>query len=110
MIPAKGTLQLNDSTHWEYRLAGNDSTAYVHAGWTIALGFMAPDIVKHVKELYAQGVKEFLIAGIARAAPLLSSHGLTFNIFPAHAGRRLSYKPLFTRRAETGQPVLCVRL
>ena len=63
MIPAKGTLQLNDSTHWDYKLAGNDSTAYVHAGWTIALGFMAPDIVKHVKELYAQGVKEFLIAG-----------------------------------------------
>lgn len=63
MIPAKGTLQLNDSTRWDYRLAGNDSTAYVHAGWTIALGFMAPGIVKQVKAMYAEGVKQFIIVG-----------------------------------------------
>lgn len=63
MIPAKGTLQLTDSTRFDYRLAADTTTAFVHAGWTIALGFMAPDIVSHIRELYAEGVKEFIITG-----------------------------------------------
>lgn len=63
MIPAKGTLQLNDSTRFEYRLAKDSVTAYVHVGWTAALGFMAADIVAHIKQLYAEGTKEFIIVG-----------------------------------------------
>lgn len=63
MIPAAGEIQLTDSTHFRYKLAQDSTAAYVHAGWTIALGFMAPDIVAHVKELYTQGVREFIITG-----------------------------------------------
>ncbi|MBW8684581.1 lipase family protein [Chitinophaga rhizophila] len=62
MIPASGQLQLNDSTIFKYRLAKEDK-AFVHAGWTLALASMAPDIVKHIKELHQKGIKEFLISG-----------------------------------------------
>ncbi len=64
MIPAHGVLQLNDSTKFVYRLT-RDTTkaAYVHVGWTAALGFMAADIVAHIREQYAAGTKEFLIMG-----------------------------------------------
>ena len=47
MIPATGTLQLNDSTKFDYQLA-NDPKAMVHAGWTIAIGHLAPDIIKKI--------------------------------------------------------------
>lgn len=63
MIPAQGTLQLTDSTRFSYKLAKDTAKAYVHAGWTAALGFMAPDMVKHIRALYAAGTKEFLIVG-----------------------------------------------
>lgn len=62
MIPAIGQLQLNDSTIFRYRLA-KDSNAYVHAGWTLALASMAPDIVARIKEYYQKGVRDFLISG-----------------------------------------------
>lgn len=68
MIPAKGSLQLTDSTRFDYQLAADTATAYVHVGWTMALGFMAPDIVAHIKELYAEGVKEFIVSGYSQGA------------------------------------------
>lgn len=62
MIASTGTLHLNDSTDFHYKVA-NDSTAYVHVGWMIGVGAMAPDIVRHIKEYYRQGVHEFIIVG-----------------------------------------------
>ncbi|MFT3901811.1 MAG: lipase family protein [Niabella sp.] len=62
MVPAIGSLQLNDSTVFHYKLA-NDSGAAVHAGWTVALGFMAPDVQRLITEQYAKGVKEYYIFG-----------------------------------------------
>jgi len=62
MIPAKGSLQLNDSTTFPYQLA-TDEKANVHAGWTVALASMAPDMVAKIKDLYNQGVKDFYIVG-----------------------------------------------
>lgn len=63
MIPAAGTLKLTDSTTFTYKLAKDTVKAYVHVGWTAALGFMAPDIVAHIKKLYARGTREFYIMG-----------------------------------------------
>lgn len=63
MIPAKGSLQLTDSTRFDYILAKDSAAAYVHVGWTVALGFMAPDIVAHIKEQYQAGAREFIIMG-----------------------------------------------
>lgn len=63
MIPAKGVLQLNDSTRWEYKLAADTAKAYVHVGWTAAVGFMSADIISHVKERYARGTRQFIVTG-----------------------------------------------
>lgn len=62
MIPARGDLRLNDSTVFHYRLAA-DSNAYVHAGWTLGLASMAPDIVSKIKELHSRGIRSFVIMG-----------------------------------------------
>jgi Lipase (class 3) len=62
MIPATGSLQLNDSTLFNYRLAA-DSKAQVHVGWTIGLGFMAPTMLQQIRLAYEKGIHEFIIAG-----------------------------------------------
>ncbi len=62
MIPAKGTLQLNDTTTFHYTMS-NDPQAYVHAGWTLGMASMAPDIVSRIKACYQQGIHEFIIVG-----------------------------------------------
>ncbi|ULT45624.1 hypothetical protein KRR40_21705 [Niabella defluvii] len=45
MIPATGSLHMNDSTEFRYRLSA-DKQATVHVGWTVSLASMAPDIVE----------------------------------------------------------------
>src|ERR1044072_7140320 len=62
MIPARGELRLNDSTVFHYKLAA-DSLAYVHAGWTLGLAAIAPDIVPRIKALYQKGIRSFIIMG-----------------------------------------------
>lgn len=62
MIPASGSLILNDSTNFKYKLSADDQAA-VHVGWTVAMASMAPDIVSKIKELYAKGVKDIYILG-----------------------------------------------
>lgn len=62
MHPAHGTLKISDSLTFSYRLAELPNAA-VHTGWLIALGTMANDIEQNIKEQYAKGVKEFIIAG-----------------------------------------------
>ncbi|MFT4093132.1 MAG: lipase family protein [Niabella sp.] len=62
MIPATGSLRLNDSTLFRYRLS-NDQKASVHVGWTVGLASMAPDIVSRIKDLYNKGVRDIYIFG-----------------------------------------------
>lgn len=63
MIAATGSLQLNDSTVFTYQLAENPGAA-VHAGWTIALGHLAPTITENILSLYKnKGVRQFIISG-----------------------------------------------
>lgn len=63
MIPARGSMQLNDSTRFDYQLAADTAKAYVHAGWTVSLGHLAPSMLEKIKEMYAQGTREFIIMG-----------------------------------------------
>lgn len=69
MIPATGSLQLNDSTTFNYQLAANER-AQVHVGWTIALGCIAPTIVQQIKIAYQKGIKEFIICGHSQGGAL----------------------------------------
>jgi hypothetical protein len=70
MIPAKGSLQINDSTRFDYQLAENPM-ASVHTGWTIGLAFLGPDIVEKITCLYQEkNVREFIIFGHSQGGAL----------------------------------------
>ncbi|MDE3237295.1 MAG: lipase family protein [Bacteroidota bacterium] len=70
MIPATGSLQLNDTTVFQYQLAA-DPKAMVHAGWAIGLAHLAPTIVQKIKETYAAaGIREFIIMGHSQGGAL----------------------------------------
>jgi len=63
MIPAIGSLQFDDTTRFDYQLAAPGTKAYVHTGWTVALGYMAPTIVSKLLEQYSAGKRSFIILG-----------------------------------------------
>lgn len=70
MIPATGSLRLNDSTIFNYQFAASEKAA-VHAGWTISIGHLAPEIIQKVNEYYVTTqVKEFLIMGHSQGGAL----------------------------------------
>ncbi len=70
MIPATGKLQLDDSTTFEYQLA-EDPEAAVHVGWTISLGYLAPEILQNINSLYRdKQIKEFLLIGHSQGGAL----------------------------------------
>jgi hypothetical protein len=62
MIPAAGTLELENGKKFDYKLAA-DSNAYVHIGWTIGMANIAPDIVEKINSEYKRGIKDFVIMG-----------------------------------------------
>jgi hypothetical protein len=67
MIPAAGKIQLNDSLCFDYHFADNPKAA-VHVGWTLATGYLMPDILEKVKQSYKRGKKEFIIFGHSQGA------------------------------------------
>lgn len=62
MVPAIGTLHLNDTTVFDYHLADNPR-AGVHVGWLIGMASISADVVAHVDSCYRTGIKDFIIAG-----------------------------------------------
>jgi len=70
MIPATGSLQLDDSTIFNYRLA-TDPKAMVQAGWTIGLAFMAPEITEKINTYYRNSnIREFIVYGHSQGGAL----------------------------------------
>jgi hypothetical protein len=70
MIPAKGSIQVNDSTTFEYQFASNPK-AMVHAGWTVSIAHLAPTILQKISAYYKdKGVREFLIIGHSQGGAL----------------------------------------
>ena len=62
MVPATGVLNMGNDTLFHYKLA-EDSLAYVHIGWTIGLGYIAPEVVQQINAQYKNGVRYFVIMG-----------------------------------------------
>lgn len=62
MVPAKGTLKLDNDEVFSYNLAKHPEAA-VHTGWLISTGFLSKEIVSAIKEQYAKGVKDIIIIG-----------------------------------------------
>ncbi len=69
MITAQGEIQIDSANFFNYKFA-EDTTAYVHVGWTIGLGFMADDIVSKIETYYKKGIKGFYISGHSQGAAL----------------------------------------
>lgn len=70
MIPAQGSIRLNDSTLFPYKFAENKK-AMVHVGWTIGVGYMGPAIVKFINSYFSRnGVSECLIIGHSQGGAL----------------------------------------
>lgn len=62
MIPAKGTIHLNNGKDVDYKLS-TDEKAAVHTGWTIGLTAMVGDILQKIDSCYKAGIKDYYIAG-----------------------------------------------
>jgi hypothetical protein len=62
MVPAKGSLQLDKTTTFNYELADNPRAA-VHVGWLLSTAFLSQTILTKIDSLYKQGRKEILIMG-----------------------------------------------
>ncbi len=69
MIPATGSLQMNDSTEFNYKFS-SDEQATVHVGWTVSLAAMAPDMVEKIQDLYQKGVRDIYIFGHSQGAAI----------------------------------------
>ncbi|GAA4323495.1 lipase family protein [Flaviaesturariibacter amylovorans] len=69
MQPAAGTLQLDDSTRVDYRLAAAEGAA-VHTGWLIALASMSGDIERKIRELYDKGTRAIYVTGHSQGGVL----------------------------------------
>ena len=70
MIPAKGSLQINDSTRFDYQFASNPA-AMVHVGWVISIAHLGPDVSRHIIEIYKErNVREFYIFGHSQGGAL----------------------------------------
>lgn len=69
MIKASGTLQLDDTTQFQYKFS-NDEKAFVHHGWTIGVGYLAPLLVAKINEYYKKGVKNFLFVGHSQGSAM----------------------------------------
>lgn len=69
MVPAKGAMQINDSTKFVYSFAERKDAA-VHVGWTYALGAMHVYLLEQIKSHYQLGSKNVLIFGHSQGGAL----------------------------------------
>jgi heat shock protein HslJ/pimeloyl-ACP methyl ester carboxylesterase len=76
MIPAKGTIRLNEKDTFNYQLSKHPQAA-VHVGWMVGMAHLAQEIVPRVQMLSATGVQGVVIIGHSQGgaiAYLLAAH------------------------------------
>ncbi|MBU7576933.1 MAG: lipase family protein [Flavihumibacter sp.] len=76
MVPARGTLQLEEGYNFDYQLAMHPQAA-VHVGWLLATGYLVRDILPKIDSTYRSGTKNILIMGHSQGggiAYLLTAH------------------------------------
>jgi hypothetical protein len=69
MIPAEGSLTVNDSTTFPYKFA-NLPNAYVHTGWTLGLAHVAPYITRSLDSLLKAGHTNIFVTGHSQGGGL----------------------------------------
>lgn len=76
MVPAQGSLRLDNGAPWQYKLAENPRAA-VHVGWLIGMAYLSRDILPRIDSMYQNGIKGVVIIGHSQGgaiAFLLTSH------------------------------------
>lgn len=68
MIPGQGEIVLEDRT-FNYKFSENEE-AGVHAGYTLAVAFLAEDIIHHIKSLNYDGIYDIIITGHSQGGGL----------------------------------------
>lgn len=68
MVPAKGEIVIQGET-FPYEFA-SDTSAAVHAGYTLAIAFLAKDIIHHIKSLNYDGIYNITITGHSQGGSL----------------------------------------
>lgn len=69
MVAAKGSIKINDSFTFNYKLAEN-TKANIHVGWLIGTAFIQKDIQPKMDSLYQKGYKDFIIFGHSQGGAL----------------------------------------
>lgn len=62
MVPAKGSIRLEDKKIFVYKLAESDK-ASVHTGWLTGLAYLSESILLKINTMYSQGIKDYIIIG-----------------------------------------------
>lgn len=62
MIPASGSLQLDEDFHFDYTLASHPNAA-VQVGWFVAMAYLSRTIEAKIDSCYQAGIKDFIITG-----------------------------------------------
>lgn len=68
MIPAKGKIIINGKK-FNYQM-GENSGSYIHAGYTLAIGYMKDDLLNQIRELNKQGIYDIYITGHSQGGAL----------------------------------------
>jgi hypothetical protein len=68
MIPAKGFIVLQDDTFFYNFVA--DTSAAVHAGYTLGIAFLANDVIHHIRSLNYEGIYDITITGHSQGGAL----------------------------------------
>ncbi|MBN9296548.1 MAG: lipase family protein [Filimonas sp.] len=69
MVAANGSIKLNDSTTFSYTLS-KDPQAYVHIGWLVGLGHLAPYITHELDSLLQKGTRNIIVMGHSQGGAL----------------------------------------
>lgn len=69
MVPARGTVTLDNYRSFTYNLA-RDPRAAVHAGFLLGFAFVATDLRPYLDRLFEQGYRNFIVGGHSQGGAL----------------------------------------
>ncbi|MCO5260052.1 MAG: lipase family protein [Crocinitomicaceae bacterium] len=80
MIPVKGQIAIKGEK-FKYQM-GKETSSSIHAGYTLAIGFMKADLLKEIKELNKQGIYDIYITGHSQGGALATLVRAYLNYLP----------------------------
>ncbi len=90
MLPVKGTIKIKGEK-FKYQM-GENANSSIHAGYTLAIGYMKSELLHQISELNRQGVYDIFITGHSQGGALATLVRAYFNYVP---DKELSKKNTF---------------